>query len=37
MIDDEEIKEPIEPKEDDLVDDDLEDDNEADGDDGDEL
>lgn len=37
MIDDEEIKEPIEPKEDDLVDDDLVDDNEADGDDGDEL
>ena len=34
MIDDEEIKEPIEPKEDDLVDDDLVDDNEAEGDDG---
>ena len=34
MIDDEEIKEPIEPKEDDLVDDDLVDDDEAKGDDG---
>ena len=34
MIEDEEIKEPIEPKEDDLVDDDLVDDDEAKGDDG---
>ena len=34
MIEDEEIKEPVEPKEDDLVDDDLVDDDEAKGDDG---
>ena len=34
MIDDEEILDPVEPKEEDLIDDDLVDDDEAKGDDG---